>query len=175
MRSGRMLAGIVTLVLVGGCPGRAPAPAEPKTPDGAEASEEPTAQGPAPKSDHSDAPASFGYAPGEVAVISWTGGKTANDGRASLTLPTGEHLDGTWHAQDNRAAEPEAGGRVQSTDPRGDPGDPTSMPAGHPHARQIVIDLSGDRGARLTCTIPTRKPAVGHCRDEARGFDARLR
>jgi hypothetical protein len=97
------------------------------------------------------------------------------EGSARLRLPNGEELSGTWRAQDNAVAT--SAGSVESTDPRGDPGDPTSMPAGHPHARQIIIDLTGDRGTELRCTVPdaTAKNRVGSCRDDSRRFSARMR
>lgn len=162
-------------MMIAGCPRAAAVPATPETADPSAADNADAPEGPAPAASDPDAPTSFGYRPGDVAVVSWTHPPGATEGPAALRLPNGEQLEGTWRVQDNAIADAEAGGRVESTDPRGDPGDPSTMPGGHPHSRQIVIELSGNRGTKVRCTIPTRGTGVGHCRDEHRRFDARLR
>jgi hypothetical protein len=125
----------------------------------------------------SEGPRALGFAPGEVAVVEWVRESGQQGGHAELRLPTGELLQGHWTEQDNSTAGAE--GRVVATDPHGDPGDPTSMPTGPAPASQFVIEMEGDRGTRVDCTIPTgrrSKTKTGKCHTtDARSFAARLR
>ena len=143
-------------------------------PDPADATDDPSTEE---TPEVSEGPPPLGLAPGEVAVVEWIGEAGAQEGHAELKLPTGELLQGHWREQDNATAGSD--GRVVATDPMGDPGEPTTMPTGPAPASQFVVEMTGDRGTRVTCTIPTGRRAktkVGKCHtSDARSFAARLR
>jgi hypothetical protein len=132
---------------------------------------------------HEEEPAGLGFAPGEIAVLDWTRAADKRSGRANLRLPSGELLSGRWTELDSRRGGGGKNDRIVATDPLADTGDSTTMPVAGAPARELIIDLTGERGTKVQCTLPLKSglggrgpTGVGTCRaPNGERFRVRLR
>ncbi|MBL4685760.1 MAG: hypothetical protein JKY37_14290 [Nannocystaceae bacterium] len=128
-------------------------------------------------------PQPFGLAADAVVVIQWEGGRTKHtrqtSGEAYVLLPTGERLAGPWRTMDSNVRRESPTDSAVAQHANEDPGDPASMPGGRSPATIVLIELRGDLGTRVSCTIPIgrrSKSKIGKCHSpDARHFSARMR
>lgn len=145
-------------------------------PQGGVASDDPNAE-----AEPQETPNEFGFAPGQVAVLDWVRGPEEGRGSATVRLPDGEMLSGTWRELSSSRAGPDEDVRIRATNPSADIGDPTSMPAGATRARELIVNLTGPSGRSAHCTVPIKtgmRRTVGHgtCRSpKGERFSVRLR
>jgi len=121
----------------------------------------------------------FGLGPDAVVVVEWDGQYDEQRGEAYVVLPTGERLTGRWTTMDSNIRRETPSGSAAALHPSEDPGDPTSMPRGRAPATIVLIELRGDHGTRVSCTIPIgrrSKSKTGKCHSaDTRYFSARMR
>lgn len=136
-------------------------PAEAAATPASEAEANPAEAAPPEDPSHEEQVSGLGFAPGQVAVLDWTRAGDKRSGRASMRLPSGEVLSGRWTEVGSRSPPPGSSGRVVATDPLADTGDPTTMPAAATPARELIIDLVGERGTKVQCTLPLKSGLGG--------------
>jgi len=121
----------------------------------------------------------FGLAPGEDAIMDWTRNPDGQTGVASLRLPNGLELNGTWVELSNDTVPSDRPGRVTSPHPIADPSDPMMMPSTPPLARQWTVRLHGGDNVELQCTVPIKRfggSSIGTCNGiHGERFNVRLR